>query len=337
MNSVWSNGIYQVQQPNSKSCQAQGTTYPHQVFDLRRKLGWETGYKYCKQKCRALSSCRGICEISVLFSCLRQEVIGKDQCFLFPAMALFHALLLACLKPFKKPSPGSSEGSPESSTPLCSEIAQVMPSSLASIRQFVFHLLQSKYFGVSVLRFSLYRWAVPQRGKFGHSGVLCRAVSCLHQLLQEWLGYLLVNMNTSYLAAQIPILLFCPAPVILVHVLGCWFLISGWTYCSPQVAASGRCWVSFSLISPFVPGFLWESKPHLTGPGKQVTSEIGVRHNPSLLTAEILPGFFDVFHPGALRHLLALYSPSVKVITVVFFCFYIGQLELLKHAYYFSR
>lgn len=205
--------------------------------------------------------------------------------------------------------------------------------------KFAFHFHQSQYFGFSVFGFSFYRclWAVLQKGKFWHFGVLRRAVRCLHQLFQEWLSCLLVHMNTSYLATQIPKLLFCPASLILVRVLGCWFLISAWTYCSTQVAASGRQWVSFSFISPLTPGFLWKSKLCLTGPGKQVTSEIGVRHNPILLTAEILPGFFDVSHLGALRHLLVLYSQSVKVITVVFFCCYTGHLELLKHSFYFTR
>lgn len=281
-----------------------------------------------KHRCTELML-RNLWNLSPCFSCLRQDVVGKEQCFLFLAMALFHVLPMACLKPFKKASPGSSEGFSESTSPLCSEIEQVMPSSLTSNRQIVSNFHQSQYLGFSVFGFSLYRWAVPQKGKFGHSGVLCRAVKCLRQLLQEWLGYLLVDMNTSILATQIPKLLFWPARVILVHILGCWFLISAWTYCRTWVSASGRRCVSFSFISPFSPGFLWKSKLHLTGPGKQVTSGIGVRCNPSLLTAEILPGFFDVSHPGALRHLLALCSPSVKVITVVFFCFYTGQLELL--------
>lgn len=207
--------------------------------------------------------------------------------------------------------------------------------------KFAFHFHQSQYFGFSVFGFSLYRclWAVLQKGKFGHSEVLCRAVVSPPAVARthEYLLELLVHMNTSCLAAQIAMLLFCPASVILVRVLGCWFLISAWTYCSTQVAASGRCWVPSSFISALTPGFLWKSKIHLTRPGKQVRSEIGVRHNPSLHTAEIPPGFFDVSHPGALRHLLALYCQNVKVITVVFFCCYTGQLELLKHSYYFTR
>lgn len=62
-------------------------------------------------------------------------MVRKEQCFLLPVMILFHALPMACLKPFNKPFPGSSEGSSEGTSPLCSEIAQVMPSILTPNRQ----------------------------------------------------------------------------------------------------------------------------------------------------------------------------------------------------------
>lgn len=262
MNSAWSHGVYKVQHHNSKNCQAQGTTYQYQVFDLRRKFGWEIGYKYCKKKygrIPALSSRRGILwDLSVCFSCLRQGVVGKEQCFLLPAMVLFHALPTACLKPFNKPFPGSCEGSSESTSLFTQRLHRSCPVDWHLTDKFVFYLHQSQYFGFSVFGFSLYRrlWAVLQKRKFGHSGVLCRAVRYLHQLLQEPLGCLLLDMNTFYLAAQIPMLLFsstchpCSCPGMLIP-----------HFCLDILQQSCGCFrkalrfflIHFSFTSPFAP------------------------------------------------------------------------------------
>lgn len=197
--------------------------------------------------------------------------------------------------------------------------------------KFVFHLHQSQYCGFSVFGFSLCRcfWAVLQKGKCGHSGVLCRAVRYLHQ---HQLGCLLADIPLTWQPKSL-----CSSSV--QHLSS---LFMSWDADSsflPGHTAALRCLLKEGtefLSHSSLPGFLWKSKLHLSGPGKQVTSEIGVSHNPSLLTAEILPGFFDVSHPGALRHLLALCSQNVKVITVVFFGCYTGQLELLKISCYFT-
>lgn len=115
------------------------------------------------------------------------------------------------------------------------------------------------------------------------------------------------------------------------HVAALWVAASGW-HCTKSTE-----FLPHSSLPSHQTSCANKAKLHLMTPWNQVTSEIGVRHNPKLFTVVILPTCFYVSHPEALQHLLALYSQGIKVYTVVFLCCYTVQLELWRHSYYFTR
>lgn len=185
--------------------------------------------------------------------------------------------------------------------------------------------------------------AVLPKGKLWRSGVLCRAVKCFYQLLLARRAVAAACLREYLLPGSTSL----PGPFlsILSSLSVSWdassSLLPGHTAARQGAALGSLCAVKSAAFLPHPSLPLHhdpcanQAKPHLSGPGDHVRSEISLRHTPSLSAAETPRSFSDVSYPAALQHLLALYSHGVEVVLAVVLCGCSGHLELLKRSCYF--